>query len=124
MNKTIEIQVLSCDRPSELGLLIGSLLNQTYKEWNLNILDDCSGTPLQAYHFLNVLMHRCRDEGHAVNIIRNNTRLGVSKSRQKLVDFCLKETKGELFCRLDDDTIAKTDYLERLVKVIDSGYDL
>jgi len=120
----IDIMVCTRERPSELALLIQSLRTQTYKDWDLYIVDDCSGTPLNNYHFFNCLINRLKLEGHKVKIIRNDFTLGVSKNRQKAVDIVMDEGRGELCARLDDDVIIEPDYFEKLIKVLDKGYDL
>ncbi len=48
---------------------------------------------------------------------------GVSKSRQRIVDWALKKPYKYL-CRVDDDVVLEPDFLERLIKVIEAGYDL
>mgnify|MGYP001588062354 FL=1 len=47
----------------------------------------------------------------------------MSRARQTIADWAIEEGY-ELLCRVDDDTILHPDYLERLLKVLDQGYDL
>ena len=111
------------DRPTELSLLLQSLRNQTYKNFDIYIVDDCSGTPLNNYHFLMCLINKMIEEGNFIYIERNAFNLGVSKNRQKLVDLALNGD-AELLCRVDDDVILEPDYLQKLLIVINKGYDL
>lgn len=120
--KRITIHVASRDRHSELGLLLQSLKDQQYKEWDLYILDDASGSPIEGNYFLNCLFTILKEEGHFVKVIRNNISNGVCFARNMLIEADTLE--NEYTCRLDDDVILESDYLTRLVNVIDSGYDL
>ena len=124
MNKRINIGILTKDRPNELYGLLISLRNQTYQDWDLTILDDASGTPYLNFHFIAVTVNRLKAEGHRVNFLRSQISKGISVGRQKLVDYCLENSECDLFARLDDDTILEPDYLEKLIEVIDAGYDL
>lgn len=120
----IDVNICFRDRASELALLLQSLRTQTYKSWNLYISDDASNTPIEQHHFLICLINKIKEEGHRVYYNRNPFGLGVSKNRQKLVDISMKEGYGEYILRCDDDVILESDYIEKLMKVIDAGYDL
>src|SRR3990167_3847715 len=120
----IDIHICTRDRPSELTFLLLSLRNQTYKNFRILISDDASGTPINAYHFLVCVMNRLNDDGNHVYYSRNDFGLGVSKNRQKLVDQSMKDNIAEYILRVDDDVILEPDYIEKLLKVINSGYDL
>lgn len=114
------------DRPTELFGLLQSLRTQTYQDWDVFIRDDCSGTNMYAYHFLNCIFMRLRCENHNIFIKRNEFNYGVSRNRQALVeDVFEKGVKYTLLARLDDDVICEPDYIERLIKVLYSdGYDI
>lgn len=124
MNKRIEINLLSKDRPNELYGLLISLRNQTYTDWDLTILDDASGNPYLNHHFIAVIVNRLKAEGHKVTFLRSQISKGISVGRQKIVDHCLKNSECDLFARLDDDTVLEPDYLSKLIEVIEKGYDL
>ena len=123
MDYKICVMVCVRDRPTELSLLLQSLRSQTYKNFIVYVLDDCSGTLLSNYHFLACVVNKMNMEGNFIRFFRNDFNLGVSKSRQKLVDLALK-TDCDLLMRVDDDVILEPDYIEKLLKVIESGYDL
>jgi len=120
----IAIHICSKDRATEVALLLESLRNQTYKKFDVYILDDGSSVPLQHFYFITYIMNRLKIEGHDIKLIRNNTASGVSKARQQLVDYTMKNTKHNFICRIDDDSICKLDMLEKLMNGIDAGYDL
>ena len=124
MNKRIDIQILSKDRPTELYGLLVTLWKQTYTDWDLTILDDCSGTPYLNFHFIVSLTQRLKAEGHKVTFLRSEISKGIAIGRQKLVDYSLEHSENDYFARLDDDTLLEPDYLEKLMEVIDAGYDL
>src|SRR3990167_6770786 len=123
LNK-IAIMIATRDRPTELSLLLQSLRTQTIKNFDIFILEDYSGTPLQNYHFLVCLINKLNEEGNFVRVDRTPFNYGVSKARQQLVKM-VKETRDyEYMCRLDDDVILEHNYLEQLMEVIVQGYDL
>ena len=124
MSDKIGIMIGYKDRPTELALLLQSLRTQTYKNFEIFISDDASGTPVQAYHFLMCLFNKLNEEGNFVHYSKNDFNLGVSKNRQKLVDDVMKFDKFDLMCRLDDDIILDSKYLEKLLEVLNKGYSL
>jgi len=120
--KRITIEVATRDRHSEIGLLLQSLRTQTYQAWDIIILDDASGMRVDQSGFLMGLINRLKLENHKVKLLRNDFSNGVCAARNKLI---VSDTyNNELVCRLDDDIILEPDYLERLVNVINQGYDM
>lgn len=111
------------DRPTELTLLLQSLRTQNYQDFDIFILDDCSGTPLINYHFFNCVTTRLQVEGHRVFMKGTEFTHGVSRARQVIVDWAL-ERDYDYFLRVDDDVVLEPDYIERLVKVLEAGYDI
>lgn len=122
---TVCLHICTRDRPTELALLLQSLRTQTYQDFDIIISDDMSGTPTIQNHFMGCILSKMKEEGHKILYNYNTIGLGVSKNRQKCVEIAMAQTKKyKLMGRLDDDVIVESDYIERLVKVIDSGYDL
>jgi len=111
------------DRPSELSHLLLSLRNQTIKDFDVYILDDFSGTPIQTYHFMNCILTRMRIESFKVFYKRTDFPHGVSKARQAIVEWANPENY-EYFLRVDDDVILEPNYIEELFEVIQKGYHL
>ena len=118
----VTIHVCSRDRHSELGLLVQSLRTQTFQDWDLIVLDSASGSPIQGCQFLNVLFNELKQEGHSVRLYRENNVVGVCRARNRLIE--LDDLGNEFVCRLDDDVILEPDYLERLLNVINQGFDI
>ena len=110
------------DRPTEVSLLLQSLRTQTCQDFDVFIMDDCGGTSLNTYHFFNCMITRLKLEGHKVFLKRNDFNYGVSRARQEIVNWAL-EGNYEYFLRVDDDVILESDYLERLLKVLEN-YDI
>lgn len=124
MGNNISIHICTKDRHSELFVLLQSIRTQTIQNFNILILDDGSTTPVSNCYFIIYMINRLKYEGHDVKLIRNEKPSGVSNARQKLVDYSLKNGKEKYFVRLDDDVIIEQDYLEKLLEVINSGYDI
>lgn len=123
-NKTV-VLINVKDRPTELAMLLQSLRTQTTQNFDILILDDCSSTPLQNYHFLNCIIQQIKQEGHRLFLKRTDFSEGVAKARQKIVDWAGSiPFKWKYYLRVDDDVVLEPDYIDRLFKVLDAGYDL
>jgi len=120
----IDILVPSKNRVAEICVMMQSLRTQTFKNWNLFILDNCSQVSYASNHLFNVIVSRLRLEGHKVKLLRNEIDYGNCFNRNRLNEIQLKEGTGNLSMRLDDDILVEPDYIERLLKVIESGYDI
>jgi GT2 family glycosyltransferase len=121
--KKVIVNVCTRDRPTELAMLLWSLREQTFQDFDVFVLDDVSGTPLGNFHFLNVIVNKLKEEGHIIEFERAEFNHGVSKARQKLA-MKSKDRGYEYILRVDDDVILERDYIEKLFQVIDAGYDL
>lgn len=120
----VDIMIVSKDRPTEIALLLQSLRTQNFKEFDIYIYDDRSGVPYQNYHFINILINKLKLENHNVILWRNDIPYGVTRLRRIIVDKIMEFGKGNCILRLDDDNIPEPDFIERLVNVIESGYDI
>ena len=121
----IDIMICTKDRPSEIGLLLQSLRTQTHQDFDIFIYDDRSGAPLVSHHFIRCIINLLKQENHKVFIFREEQiRYGVTKLRQMLVDKIINLGTGESILRLDDDNILNPDYIEKLVKTLNAGYDI
>lgn len=83
--------------------LIQSVLNQTYTDWELICIDDCS--PSNDFEVLSKW-------GKKITIIRNEYNLGANKSRKKGIDLA----KGKYITFIDGDDWFEPEALEHLVK--------
>lgn len=86
---------------------IGSVLDQSYQEWELIVVDDCStdGTSL--------IVEQIRAQEQRVRYLRNETNSGVSKSRKR----GLEAAQGEWIAVLDSDDAWTTDKLEKQIRL-------
>lgn len=124
MNKKIVIHIATKNRATELALLLQSLRTQTFQDFNILILSDGCSVPLTNFYFINYIINRLKLEGHNVTMINNKISAGVSGARQQLVDYSMERGKEELILRIDDDSLAEPDYIEKLLDGIEQGFDL
>ena len=121
---SVDILCTTKNRSTEVALMMQSLRTQTHKNWNLFLLDNASGTPLNSFYFINYIVNRLRLEGHFVKLLRNNNDFGVCYARNLLAKEQIRHGLGKYSMRLDDDVIVEPDYIEKLMKVINEGYDI
>lgn len=90
---------------------IESILKQTYNNFELIIIDDCSSIPIKnIYESFNI--HDSR-----VSIFRNNENLGLAKSLNK----GMKIAKGKYIARMDDDDICDESRFEKQVSFLEKN---
>ncbi len=107
MSVRIAVLIVTRDRPTELIRCLQSIFNQTYRNFEVHVLDDGSGdrsigAELDAYF----------DDG-AVRYCRVNQSVGATQGRNLLA----KHARGDVFCFLDDDAYFENhDSLQRLAE--------
>jgi glycosyltransferase involved in cell wall biosynthesis len=84
---------------------VQSVIDQTYENWELFIIDDNSDTPYKLPEF-------CSNAKQKIILLRNEYNLGPGLSRQKGLDLAL----GEFVCFLDSDDYWKTNFLFESLK--------
>lgn len=87
---------------------IESVLNQTYKNWEMIIIDDCSTD-----NSLEVI--KKYEKESRIRIFRNDINRGVSYSRNRGIE----ESKGKYIAFLDSDDLWKKDKLEKQIKFME-----
>jgi len=122
--KKVDITIVSKDRPTEIAILLQSLRTQTFQNFDIYITDDRSSAPYVNYHFIQMIINQLKLEGHNVYISRNEVPYGVTRLRQLEVDKILINGNGDSILRLDDDNLLEPEYIERLVKCLEQGYDI
>lgn len=123
MKGRVTVHVCTKDRHSELFGLLTSLKYQIYKNFDILILDDASGTPITQCYFLGAIINRLKLEGHKVKIVRNDISFGCCAARNKCIDE--DDFGNEYVLRCDDDVLLESNYIEKLVNVIEvNGYDM
>ena len=113
MNKRITVAIATYNRSIQLSNLLVSLLGQTYNNWDLVIVDE-SEIESTRYPYVTTMLRHIQLEGHDVIYKRNDLRKGVGYIRNLTV----APAQNELVLRIDDDSILKPDYIEKLVKLI------
>lgn len=99
-----------------LSYSIESILEQSYKEWELILCDDCSndGTAEIASDYANKNIN--------IKFIRNEKNMGLAFSLNR----CLELASGDYIARMDGDDICLKDRLDKQVKFLEenSQYDV
>lgn len=90
---------------------IESIVNQTYKEWEIICCDDCSTD-----NTMNKLK-AWKEKGINITILQNekNSRAAFSRNR------CIEKAKGEYLAQIDDDDYCALDRLEKQVDFLDKN---
>lgn len=94
-------------KEKELRASIESILNQTYKNFELLIIDDCSDK--KSTEIINSY------EDSRIKLIHNDINLGLAKSLNKGIDLI----KTDYFIRMDTDDIAKKNRIEKQMKFVE-----
>lgn len=84
---------------------IDSIINQTYNNWDLLVIDDCSTDCTQR------LLLQYEKQDSRITVIRNSKNLGLARS----LNIGLRAAKGDLIARMDGDD---TCFPERLDKQV------
>lgn len=99
-------------KTEHLKTAIESILNQTFSDFEFLILDDCPTDNreeiVKSYH------------DKRIKYFKNEENLGISKSRNKLIDMA----KGEYLAIFDHDDISLPTRLEKEVKFLDENIDI
>jgi len=106
INPTISVIIPTYNRGAFLGRAIDSVLNQTFSDFELIVVDDGSSDDSEL-----IVMER-----GGINFIRMNENAGVSKAR----NIGIKKARGELICFLDSDDSWIKDKLELQIKCMNS----
>ena len=100
---------------------IPSILAQTYKNWELIIVDD--GSQVEYWEFYPPVIK----ENHRINVYRIEKKFHYPKNAWcrwcagpvRALNFALSKVKGDYILRIDDDDILKPIALERLLRAIE-----
>ncbi|MFI3241432.1 MAG: glycosyltransferase family 2 protein [Alphaproteobacteria bacterium] len=114
MQKKIKLSVLIPIYNSAQFLTdsINSILNQTFKDFELLLLDDCSTDG--SFEFISQIKDK------RVKVFRNDKNLGISTTRNKLIDLAT----GEYLAIMDNDDISLPTRFEHQIKFLDNNPDV
>ena len=91
---------------------INSVLNQTYNNWELIIVDDCSTDDTEK------IVNTIKD--NRIKFLKNNTNSGAAISRNRAI----KEAKGKWIAFLDSDDLWKKEKIEKQIRFMkENHYD-
>lgn len=99
-----------------LGRCLDSLINQTFRDYEIICINDCSpdnsAEVLRNYQF---------EYPDLIKVYQNEENMGLGKTREK----ALTLAKGEYILFIDSDDYVKNDYISSYVKVLEDGdYDI
>ena len=95
------------NKTTTINRSVNSVLNQTYPNWELIIIDDCSNKPIQIEQ---------KDE--RITILRNQKNLGPGLTRQQGLNLA----KGEFLAFLDADDWWDDSFLEKSIRKYEYGF--
>lgn len=93
---------------------VESVMRQTFEQWEMIIIDDCSTDGTLA------LAQQLAAQEKRIRVLRNKTNQGVALTRNRGI----AEANGEYIALLDGDDLWAPDKLARQVRQIERGYDL
>ncbi len=94
---------------SFLADAIESVLNQTYRNFELLLIDDCSKD--ESLH----IAKKYEEKDRRVRVLRNRVNQGVAKTR----NYGVREAKGEYIALLDSDDVWQQEKLERQLHLLE-----
>ena len=112
--KKLTVGIPTKDRLVEISLLMNSLCQQTFTDFDIMIINDCKSDCLSNATF-GAICNVLRERGHSVTILQGETR-GPHIAGQKIFE----NVETEYVCRLDDDVVLEPIFLEELMNVITS----
>lgn len=110
MNNLVSIIMPSYNTASYIAESIQSVLAQSYKDWELIIVDDCSSDNTDG-----VVKLYLSDE--RIKYLKNEKNSGAAVSRNK----ALREAKGKWIAFLDSDDLWKPDKLEKQISFMENN---
>ena len=109
---SIIMGVFNSQSEKKLRNSIESILNQTFKNFEFIICDDCS-----TKEFVKNVLDYYAQKDNRIVYIKNNENKGLAFS----LNHCLKYAKGEYIARQDDDDISLPNRIEEEVKILDKN---
>lgn len=110
MNELISVIMPAYNSEKYIGDAITSILKQTYDNYELIIVDDCSTD-----NTANIIKGYM-SQNNKIRVIKNSENIGVAQTRNKGVS----EAKGDWIAFLDSDDLWKNNKLERQLKLAQS----
>tara|TARA_A100001011_G_scaffold51538_2_gene49589 strand:- start:1275 stop:1976 length:702 start_codon:yes stop_codon:yes gene_type:complete len=109
-NKLVSVILSTFNSSETISTCVESVLNQTYKNIELLIVDDCSTD--NTYEILD----EYRKNHPQIKLFKNSENIGLTKS----LNFLINKSKGEFIARQDSDDISYLDRIEKQLKFINT----
>ena len=119
MSRKLTLECWSRKRERELSVLLTSLHNQTFKNWDLTLLEEAD-TNYLGDRIIVGLLRRLKNQGHKIIFLHPKRILGCVESAVAV----MRETCTPYAMKLDDDHLFEPDVLERMVKILDENPDV
>ena len=107
----VSVVVTSYNYQKYIKDTINSVLNQTFKDWEMIVIDDASTDASVE------IIHELTKNDSRIKLIQNSENIGLKNSIKK----ALKEASGEWIAFLESDDLWREDYLEKKVALINEG---
>lgn len=116
----VEICVPTRDRYSNLAMLLWSFCEQSYKEWDLTIIDDSEDRKdIREISYIIHSLKRMDKDGHQWRVLFGDKK-GPHYAHQK----GLESSRHSLIWRIDDDEVADRNCLKELVETYSLGNNI
>jgi len=107
--KPIDVCIPTKNRPTHLALALSSLYHQTYRGFDVIVVDD-SATPVSTVPIIKLWSKMLADNGIKVTFYR-----GTGAGPQSAHNVSLHKTRKEWLLRFDDDCYIAPNYIEKLL---------
>lgn len=108
-NLKVSVIMPSYNKAKYIEKSIRSIMKQTYKEWELIIVEDCS-----CDESVSIIKRLCRED-ERIKLVQNTSNLGIALNRNKGLDIA----KGEYIALLDADDISPVQRLEKEISFLE-----
>lgn len=106
--------VYNSKSPAMLRNAIQSILNQTFKDFEFIICDDCS-----TFEYICPLLKEMASKDNRIILISNQNNKGLAAT----LNHCLSVVKGEYVARMDDDDYSLPERFEKEVEFLNNNLD-
>jgi len=113
-NPVITVLMSAYNAEKYLREAIESILNQTFKDFEFIIINDCSTDKTKK------IIEEYANKDARIKLINNATNLGLTKS----LNIGLEEARGEYVARLDADDVSLSERLEKQLEFMNKNRDI
>ena len=110
----VSVCITTYNRKDLLFKAVKSVCQQSYKNIEIIIVDDCSNDGTDV-----IVKDKLLELDHRINYIRHKTNRGLASARNT----ALRNAKGKFYTFIDDDDEVSSDYIQKILKAIESNPD-